>query len=215
MPPERCSIQLFSVHPRKLGLCRDSQHWGPFPKRHQMWQVCLCVLSTHKQNRSSAGSCCNIQWIIPTCLFLLLWNLPEAQPALLDLPCAIALLHIPLATAWRPCVPLVRRSPMGSEGSSTSPHCMRRAMPLPVVRVSGQGCPGALHTVTWGISADMGQMWYLGLPPRDPSCTCTPCCACTLFQNVHRGISFKQDYGGRLSLGYTGGKSALTRHTWK
>lgn len=33
MPPESCSVQLFSARPRKLRLCQGSQHQAPFPQR--------------------------------------------------------------------------------------------------------------------------------------------------------------------------------------
>lgn len=93
------------------------------------------------------------------CPFLLLKNLPEAWPALLDIPCAIALLPAPLGTAWRACIPLGRRSRAGSEGSSTSAPRMRRAVPLPVLGAQARvvlGLPVQLHRAspwTWGCLA--------------------------------------------------------------
>lgn len=97
VPPERCSNLLFPARPKKLSLCQGSQHWAPFPQRHQTWWFALCAQHTQSGGATEVG--CKVWWMIPTCPFLLHKNLPEAQPALLGILCAIALLHIPLATA--------------------------------------------------------------------------------------------------------------------
>lgn len=79
-------------------------------------------------------------------------------------------------------------------------------MPLFVVGGSGHGCPGAPCAVTCGISVDMGQMWCLGLSPRDPFLRLYPMLCMHVISERTWGISFKKDHGRRLSLGYSGGE---------
>lgn len=161
VPLERCSIQLFSAHPRKLRLCQGPQHLASSSQSNQKWLFCPCVLSTHEQNGGGAEPCCNMWWTIPTCPFLFLKNLPTAQQAFLNIPSTPSSYVESL------------RHPLGQKVSCR----IIRIQQLPMLHKesSASTCTGGLGPgLSWGFSYS-----HIGL-----SCTWIPCHVCILFQRV-------------------------------
>lgn len=135
----------------------------------------LCVLSTHRQNGGATEPGCKMWWLIPTCPFRHHKNLPESQ-ALLGVLCAIALLHIPLATAS-----LWTEGLLQDQRDTTSYHSAWE-----------EQCPGlhwgAQATVILGLSVQLhrASLWTWG-------CLAPVSCVHIVLERT-RGISFKQDH---------------------